>query len=141
MGFLRTFAGLVLVCGSLGIALAEDEAALRGVARRVLMSLGYTVLEARHGGDALRLAATHDGPIDVLVTDVVMPELGGRELSKTLRRARPHVAVLYITGYTDDELLRKGILEPGAQLLRKPFLPSELARAVKQLLITRSAAA
>jgi nitrogen-specific signal transduction histidine kinase len=116
------------------IMLVEDEAVLRGIARRVLIAMGYTVIEARHGGDAAILSAKHSGPIDLLVTDVVMPELGGRELAKLLRAQRPGIPVLYISGYTDDELLRKGVMEPGVQLLRKPFMPVDLARAVRELL-------
>jgi PAS domain S-box-containing protein len=120
--------------GNETVLLVEDEAALRAVARRVLTGLGYTVLEARHGGDGARISAGHPGPIHLLITDVVMPVLGGRELTRRVRAQRPDIPVLYVTGYTDDELLRKGVLERGAQLLRKPFMPAELALAVWQLL-------
>jgi two-component system cell cycle sensor histidine kinase/response regulator CckA len=122
------------VGGSETILLVEDEARVRAVARRILTELGYTVLEARHGADALRVSASHPDTIDVLVTDVVMPEMGGRELAKQLRGLRPGIPVLYLSGYTDDELLRKGILEPGALLLRKPFTAIELARVVRELI-------
>ncbi|MES2180377.1 MAG: ATP-binding protein [Gemmatimonadota bacterium] len=120
--------------GTETILLVEDESVLRSVMRRVLTDHGYAVLEARHGGDAARLSASFDGRIDLLVTDLIMPELGGRELAELVRGQRPNTPVLYVSGYTDDELLRKGVLERGAQLLRKPFVPSELALAVRQLL-------
>jgi two-component system cell cycle sensor histidine kinase/response regulator CckA len=126
--------------GAETILLVEDEAALRAIARRILSDLGYCVLEARHGADAARLSAKHEGPIDLLVTDVVMPEMGGRELARHMRRQRPGIPVLYVSGYTDDELLRKGILEADAQLLRKPFMPADLARAVRELIRARSLA-
>jgi CheY-like chemotaxis protein len=119
--------------GSETVLLVEDEAPVRAIARRILSSLGYTVLEARHGADALRISEKHPGPLHLLVTDVVMPEMSGRDLSRHIRAQRPGLPILYISGYTDDELLRRGILETGAQLLRKPFLPAELARVVKQL--------
>ena len=115
------------------ILLAEDENAVRAIARRMLTSLGYKVIEARHGRDALTLADTNVH-IDLLVTDVVMPELGGRELATTLREVRPGLPVLFMSGYTDDELLRRGILEPGVRLLRKPFNKIDLARVVRALL-------
>jgi two-component system cell cycle sensor histidine kinase/response regulator CckA len=121
--------------GTETVLLVEDEAPLRAVTRRMLSNLGYRVLEARHGADAARLSGKHDGTIDLLITDVVMPEMGGRELARLMRRQRPRMPVLYVSGYTDDELLRKGILEPGAQLLRKPFTPVELARAARELLL------
>jgi two-component system cell cycle sensor histidine kinase/response regulator CckA len=127
--------------GAETILLVEDEAALRAIARRTLTDLGYSVLEARHGADAARLSAKHKGPIDLLITDVVMPEMGGRELAKHMRRQRPGIPVLYVSGYTDDELLRKGILEADAQLLRKPFMPADLARAVRKLIRAHSLAA
>jgi PAS domain S-box-containing protein len=120
--------------GNETVLLVEDEAALRAVARRVLTGLGYTVLEARHGGDGARISASYAGTIHLLITDVVMPVLGGRELTRRVRAQRPGTPVLYVSGYTDDELLRKGVLEPGAQLLRKPFMPAELALAARQLL-------
>jgi two-component system cell cycle sensor histidine kinase/response regulator CckA len=123
--------------GTETVLLVEDEATVRGIARRVLASLGYTVLEARHGADALSVSREHAETIDVLVTDVVMPEMGGRELAKTIRLDRPALPVLYVSGYTDDELLRRGILEDGARLLRKPFLPLELAKAIRTLIAAR----
>ena len=116
------------------ILLVEDENAVRAITRRMLTSLGYNVIEARHGRDAMQLATQPGQHIDMLVTDVVMPEMGGRELAAGLRERTPGLPVLYISGYTDDELLRRGILEPGARLLRKPFAKKDIARAVRALL-------
>ena len=120
--------------GTETILLVEDEGAVREVARRVLAGLGYTVLEARHGADALTVSRAHDGPIHALVTDVVMPEMGGRELACEIRKQRPGLPILYVSGYTEDELLRRGVLESGTELIRKPFQPLELARVVRHLL-------
>ncbi|HUG17002.1 MAG TPA: PAS domain S-box protein [Thermomicrobiales bacterium] len=120
--------------GTETVLLVEDEASVRAIARRVLTRLGYTVLEARHGADAVTVSESHVGPIHLLITDVVMPEMGGRELSGIMRQKRPGLPILYMSGYTDDELLRRGILETGAQLLRKPFRPNEFVRVVRQLI-------
>jgi CheY-like chemotaxis protein len=116
------------------VLLVEDETALRAVVRRILSQRGYTVLEARHGADAAELSAKYEGPIHLLITDVIMPEMGGRELALIMRRTRPNIPILYMSGYTDDELLRKGILEPGAQLLRKPFQSAQLVQAARDLI-------
>jgi two-component system cell cycle sensor histidine kinase/response regulator CckA len=120
--------------GTQTILLVEDEASVRAIARRVLAGLGYQVIEARHGADAIQMSSSHAGPIHLLITDVVMPEMGGRDLARNIRRQRPGLPILYISGYTDDELLQRGILETGAQLLRKPFIPNELAKAAKDLI-------
>jgi two-component system cell cycle sensor histidine kinase/response regulator CckA len=135
----KTAAPVELPRGGETVLLVEDEAPVRAVIRRILTGLGYAVLEARHGADAARVSAKYQGPIHILITDVIMPELGGREVAQVVRLQRPETPVLYISGYTDDELLRKGILEPGAQLLRKPFAPTELATAVRQMLCQAAA--
>jgi CheY-like chemotaxis protein len=120
--------------GTETVLLVEDEAPVRAITRRILTAQGYTVLEARHGADAVRVSESHGGAIHLLITDVVMPEMGGRELSRVIRRQRPGIPILYVSGYTDDELLRRGILETGAQLLRKPFLPADLTRVTRELI-------
>jgi len=122
------------VGGSETVLLVEDEAAVRLITRRLLTGMGYEVIESRHGKDALDLAAGRTSAVDLLVTDVVMPEMGGRELAARLRDTWPGLPVLFMSGYTNDELLRKGILEQGFKLLRKPFTKMELARAVRALL-------
>jgi signal transduction histidine kinase len=119
------------------ILLVEDEESVRRLARRVLEAQGYTVLAASNGEDALRLAADYAGVIDLLVSDVVMPELGGRVLAERLSVARPDIQILFMSGYTDDEILRRGLLERGHRLLQKPFTGSVLAHEVRSVLDAR----
>ncbi len=120
--------------GAETVLLAEDAAAVRTVARQVLERLGYTVLEAPNGEAALHVARKHHGPIDLLLTDVVMPELSGRQLADQLKALRPGLKVLYASGYTDDAVVRHGVLEPGIAYLQKPFTPEGLARKVREVL-------
>jgi len=98
-----------------------------------LRSLGYTVLAASSGQQALS-AASHQGHIDLLITDVVMPKMSGRELSQTLGSLRPDLKTIHMSGYTDDAVLRHGIYEQGATFLQKPFSLGTLARKVRDTL-------
>ena len=120
--------------GTETVLVAEDEAAVRAVTRQVLARQGYVVLEAPHGGAALDIAAQHRGPIHLLVTDVVMPGLSGRQLADQLARLRPDTKVLYVSGYTDDAVVRHGVLEAGIAYLQKPFTTDSLARKVREVL-------
>jgi PAS domain S-box-containing protein len=120
--------------GSETVLLVEDEPEVRGLARDILRQQGYTVLEAADGDEALRLGRTHDGPIHLLVTDVVMPQMGGRALADRLRAGRPETKVLYVSGYTDDAILRQGVSETGTAFLAKPFTAAALAHKVRQVL-------
>ena len=121
--------------GSETVLIAEDEDEVRALAREVLAERGYAVLEARHGMDALTVAAAHTGPIHLLLTDVVMPQLGGRELATRLTGARPATRVLFMSGYTDDEVVRAAADEAsGLNFLPKPFTPAALARKVRETL-------
>jgi CheY-like chemotaxis protein len=120
--------------GAETILIVEDEASVRVVVRQVLERLGYTVLDASDGGLALELAARHHGKIHLLMTDVVMPVLGGRQLTEQLTKLRPETKVLYTSGYTDDAVVRHGVLEAGIPFLQKPFTPDGLARAVRDVL-------
>ena len=120
--------------GTETILLAEDDAMLRPLAAGLLTKLGYTVLAAEHSGEAVNVALHHRGPIHLLVTDVVMPGGSGRELARTLAEQRPDMKVLYISGYTDDAIVRHGMLEPGLSFLQKPFTPAVLARKVRDVL-------
>jgi len=119
--------------GSQTILLAEDEGAVRRFARNILANHGYTVLDARDGDEALALAREHTGAIDLLVTDVVMPGLSGRDLAVRLTAERPDVRVLYTSGYSENMIVRAGI-EPGLKLLPKPFLPADLLQKVGETL-------
>jgi PAS domain S-box-containing protein len=120
--------------GSETILLVEDEDAVRTLSKMVLQSSGYTVLEARDGQEAARIAQQHQGAIDLLLTDVVMPRMSGRQLADLLRKARPRLRILLLTGYTDEAVLRHGESEAGVALLQKPFTPISLAQKVRKVL-------
>ena len=121
--------------GSEIVLLVEDEDAVRLLARKILEARGYVVLEARNGREGLALCESRQGPIDVLVTDVVMPRLGGRELAEGALKLRPGLKVLFMSGHTQDVILKEGV-ENGAAFLQKPFTPSEFARKVREVLDT-----
>ena len=125
----RTRAG-----GTETLLLVEDEAAVRKLVRRTLERDGYTLLEAVDGLEALRIAETHAGPIHLLLTDVVMPNLGGRDLAEALHEIRPETRVLFMTGFTDDAIVRHGVSVAEGALLQKPFTPAALARKVRSVL-------
>jgi two-component system cell cycle sensor histidine kinase/response regulator CckA len=120
--------------GAETILLAEDEDAVRALVCRVLEQQGYKVVAARDGAEALRLAAMHEGWIDLLLSDVIMPGMGGIELSDQIRRVRPGIRVLYMSGYTESEIDRRGVLGEDAALLEKPFTGHSLAAAVRAAL-------
>ncbi|MDB5336655.1 MAG: hypothetical protein JWN70_2274 [Planctomycetaceae bacterium] len=120
--------------GTETILLTEDEPALRALARHVLQMHGYIVLEASHGVNALRIAETYQGTIHLLVTDVVMPGMSGRQLAERLTTVRPRLKVLYMSGYTDDAVVRHGVLEAETNFLQKPFTPNGLATKVREIL-------
>ena len=101
---------------------------------KVLKANGYTVLVAAHGGDAERVAAQHDGLIHLLMTDVVLPGLNGREVARRLEAVRRGIRVLYLSGYTDDAIVHHGVLEQGVAFLQKPFSPAVLGRKVREVL-------
>src|SRR5216110_240952 len=120
--------------GSETVLLAEDEPAVRAIAQQALERHGYTVLAAPSGAAALALAAQHAATIDLLLTDVVMPGMSGRDLADRLTAQRPGIRVLYISGYTDNAIVRHGMLEPGLAYLQKPFRPHALVRKVREVL-------
>jgi PAS domain S-box-containing protein len=120
--------------GAETVLLVEDDPAVRRIARLALESQGYTVLEAGGGPAALALPDGELAGVHLLLTDVVMPEMGGRQLADRLRAKRPGLKVLYMSGYTDDAVLRHGILEHADQFIAKPFSPLALARKVREVL-------
>ncbi len=116
------------------VLLVEDEDGVRTLARMALEKNGYTVLEARHPHEALQLLEGHHGAVQILVSDVVMPNMSGRQLAERLLPARPEMKVLYISGYTDDAVVRHGLLDSTTPFLQKPFTPDTLARKVRSIL-------
>jgi nitrogen-specific signal transduction histidine kinase/ActR/RegA family two-component response regulator len=116
------------------ILLVEDDGGVRRIARQTLEQNGFRVIEAANGEEALRLSNSYAEPIDLLVTDMVMPLVGGPELAKRLAPTRPALKVLYLSGYTDETVVGHGLLDPGLAFLQKPFAPDTLARKVHEVL-------
>jgi signal transduction histidine kinase len=120
--------------GTETILLVEDDETLRLLARRILQSRGYTVLEARDGEQALAICGQPATRIDLVATDAVMPKMNGRVLAERLATLRPRLRVLFMSGYTDDDMLRRGIMDPRMAFLQKPFTPEGLAKKVREVL-------
>ena len=123
--------------GSETILLVEDEAQVRAIVKRTLERGGYAVLSASSPEEALRLCETSLMHIDLLLTDVVMPQMNGRELAERVRALRPTIKTLFMSGYTDDAILRHGVLDEGVPFLQKPVTPSNLTRKVRETLDAR----
>jgi CheY-like chemotaxis protein len=120
--------------GTETILLAEDEEMVRRLTREVLEMYGYRVLLAAGGGAALLICERHEGPIPLLITDVVMPEMSGRELAARITTMRPEMKVLFMSGYTDASVSGPGEFEEGSNFIQKPFTPAALARKVREVL-------
>ncbi|MFH1758550.1 MAG: ATP-binding protein [Pseudomonadota bacterium] len=123
--------------GTETILVVEDEKAVRKMIRKTLQNKGYTVLEAQHGQDALDICEHYSGPIHLMVTDVVMPQMSGKELAEQLAPSRREMQVLYMSGYPDNSIVQHGVLEPGTEFLQKPFTLNTLEAKVRKLLDAR----
>ena len=119
------------------VLLVEDENAVRILAHRILERAGYRVLDARHGADALLLWRQHAPQIDAVVTDLVMPEMGGRALADALRERSPNLPIVFMSGYSDDEMTRRGFADAQIAFLAKPFSADSLVGAVREALRAR----
>jgi CheY-like chemotaxis protein len=124
--------------GSETILLAEDEEIVRELARQVLEKQGYRVIAAPNGAAALMMSGSHQGPIHLLISDLIMPDIGGGELASRLVKLRPEIKVLYMSGYTGETIAHYGIVDSSVALLQKPFTLQELARRVRDVLGPRS---
>jgi DNA-binding response OmpR family regulator len=122
------------------VLVAEDRPDVRRFSARVLRESGYEVLEAESGDAALALAREYGGTIDALLTDVVMPGISGKVLAEKLRATRPQITVVFMSGYTDDTVLQRNIVESGITFIQKPFTPARLAAALRSALDRRSSA-
>jgi two-component system cell cycle sensor histidine kinase/response regulator CckA len=128
----------VPLAGSETILVIEDEEIVRNLAVRGLRDHGYTVVDARTGIEALEYIREHPGTIDLVISDVVMPEMGGRELGQNLAVFDPDLPILYMSGYTGDDVVQRGLLDPGAPFQQKPFTPGALAAKVRTMLDQRA---
>jgi PAS domain S-box-containing protein len=120
--------------GTETVLVVEDEAALRNLIRLILQASGYTVLEARDGQEAFWVAQQHAGPLHLVLTDLVMPRMSGRQLAELLAHSRPEVRILFMSGYTEEAAVHHGVLEGGGAYLQKPFNSLGLTRKVRELL-------
>ncbi len=126
----------VIAQGDETILLVEDEPMVRAIARETLEMSGYRVFEAANGHEALSITESLEERIDLVLTDVIMPQLGGKEMTEQLVLRRPDAKILYMSGYTDDALLHQGILDEGIAFLEKPFTPDSLSKRVREVLDT-----
>jgi CheY-like chemotaxis protein len=122
--------------GNETVLLVEDEEMVREMAKEILEESGYQVLEAKHGQDALLVAEGYRGHIHLMLSDVVMPQMSGRELAEHLAPLRKDMKVLYMSGYTDDAIVHHGVLDEGMAFIEKPFTPNALAHKVRETLNT-----
>jgi len=116
------------------ILVVEDEDAVRELICKVLKAHGHTVLEAPHGVEALQVVEKHEGTIQLMVTDVVMPRMSGRDLARRLAPLCPEMKVIYVSGYTEDEIVHNTILDEDTEFLQKPFMPNVLLNKVREVL-------
>jgi CheY-like chemotaxis protein len=116
------------------VLVVEDEEAVLELTHSMLVGLGYTVKSAGSPQEALRLAQEYDGEIDLLITDVIMPGMNGKDVAEKIGQARPAMKLLFMSGYTDDVIAHRSMLDPGVQLISKPFTIQQLSVKVRQVL-------
>ena len=123
-----------IVSGTETVLMVEDEGSILRMGKTMLERLGYTVLAARRPDDAIAIAEQHKGPIHLLVTDVVMPKMNGKELRAQIEKHIPKIKVLYMSGYTANVIVQRGIVQDGINFLQKPFTVNSLASKVREVL-------
>ena len=123
--------------GTETILIVEDDDGFRNFLHDVLKKKGYKVIEAGNGEDALRASKEYDGQIDLMITDIVMPKLGGKAAAEQMVNLRPRIKILYMSGYTDDAIAEHGILSPNLNFLQKPFSAGTLTQKVREVLDTK----
>ena len=116
------------------VLIVEDEASILKLGKRILLDLGYTVLAAATPGQAMETAKTHEGDIHLVITDVVMPEMNGWDLSRQIQNFYPNIKVLFMSGYTADVIAHQGVLDGGVHFLQKPFSNKDMAAKIRELL-------
>ncbi len=116
------------------ILLVEDEEIVRNLACEILETYGYSVLTAANGSEGLRIGREFEGPIDLVITDVIMPLMSGREMAERLREIRPHIGVIFMSGFTDDAIVHHGVLDESMFFIQKPFSPDALGAMARQVL-------
>jgi two-component system cell cycle sensor histidine kinase/response regulator CckA len=127
-----------LTRGTETILLVEDDAGVRRLTQRILLDAGYKVVAARSGREALSIMKEQRPDIDIVLTDVIMPEMGGREMIDRLRERFPDILAIYMSGYTDDDILRRGMLDPSMEFLQKPFTATALTQLLRRVLDERT---
>jgi signal transduction histidine kinase len=125
--------------GSETVLVVEDDAEVRRLICEILRAKGYHILESTKGEEAIQIARGFQGPLPLVVADVILPEMSGPDVVRKVREAKPDIRALFISGYTDEAVLRHGMVEPGVMFLSKPFVPEDLARKVREVLGPRSA--